>query len=97
MLYDSGLNQLFTWPSQVYIIGQKNESDQTLNTIEHRTLVPTLAASDTVSFWGHDVEPAGAKIGRQAGRLIQGVVGQDWRTLPLQIFRHYEHRRSGGA
>lgn len=47
-----------------------------------------LAVSDTVSlsFWGHDVESACAKIGRQARRLVQGVVEQNWRTLPVQIF-----------
>jgi hypothetical protein len=61
-------------------------------TTEHRypgrSSVSTLAASDamSLSFWGHDVEPACAKIGRQARRLVQGVLEKNWRTLPLQIF-----------
>jgi hypothetical protein len=45
---------------------------------------------------GHDVESTCAKIGRQARRLVQGVVGKSWRTLPLQVVWPYEHRRSGG-
>lgn len=80
------------------------EAHQMPNAIEHlypeRSSVSALAASDAVSlsFLRHDVESACAKIGRQARRLIQGVLGQNWRTFPLQIFRPNKHRRSvGGA
>jgi hypothetical protein len=68
----------------VYIIGRNSGADQTPNAPE-RSSVSALAASDAVSlsFWGHDVESTCAKIGRQARRLVQGVVGQNWRTLPL--------------
>jgi len=75
----------------VYIIGRNTEVDKTPNAIEHRcperSSVSALAASDAVSLslWGHDIVPACAKIGRQARRLIQGVVGKYWRALPLQI------------
>jgi len=70
----------------VYIIGRNSEADQMPN--PDRSLVSDLAASDAVSlsFWGYDVESACAKIGRQARRLVQRVVGQNRRTLPFQIF-----------
>jgi len=57
--------------------------------------VSGLAASSAVSFLGHNVESARAKIGGQARRLVQGVVGQEWRTLHLSIC--YEHRRNRGV